>query len=115
MIISGDLLLVVLSCLIISAQAGPFGRRARPSTAPVSEDNDEDHPIAMPNEITSMDENKSSNVNDREDDVILASDIVNANGNLTESENRVNVSEETSNTTSDTKDTNKEDFASKEK
>ena len=76
MIISGDLLLVVL---IISAQAGPFGRPPRPSTSssPVLEDNDEDHPIF---------ENKSSNVNDREDDVILASDIVNENGNLTESE-----------------------------
>jgi len=110
MIICGDLLLVLLSCLIISAKAGPLGgRRTRPgtSTAPLVSVDDED-----PYESASMVENKSPN--DHEDDVILASDIVYENGKLTESENVVNVSEDATNKTLETKDSNSEDLASKD-
>jgi len=104
MIIYGNLLLVPLSCLIISAQAGPLGgRRTRPgtSTAPLVSVDDED-----PYESASMVENKSPN--DHEDDVILASDIVYENGKLTESENLGNTSEDATNKTLETKDSNSE-------
>merc|ERR1719470_491819 len=57
-----------------------------------------------------MVENKSPN----ENDVILASDIVYENGKLTESENVVNVSEDATNKTLETKDSNSEDLASKD-
>merc|ERR1719470_187893 len=57
-----------------------------------------------------MVENKSPN----ENDVILASDIVHENGKLTESENVVNVSEDATNKTLETKDSNSEDLASKD-
>jgi len=109
MIICGDLLLVLLSCLIISAKAGPLGgRRTRPgtSTAPLVSVDDED-----PYESASMVENESPNY---EDDVILASDIVYEKSKLTESENVVNVSEDATNKTLETKVSTSEDLASKD-